>query len=73
MRRLTRFQHFVALLIIIPAIPLEGAGLVIRTIADWCETLCGWCAQPFWFLHRRWVDRCAALRALEAQEGQSDD
>jgi hypothetical protein len=60
--KMTKPQHLVALLILIPSIPFALPLSVLTTAFRWLSEACEWLydfvGAPFLWLHRAWLIRC---------------
>ena len=75
--KLTKAQHIVALLMLIPvvplALPLWALTKLFRMASDTCEAMDELACVPFMAAHRAWVHRCERVnagRAALAGEGK---
>lgn len=70
MAKLTKPQHFVALLILLPcvpfALPLSLLTTAFRWLSDGCEAIHDLVGTPFLYVRRQWLIRCERVNARRA-------
>lgn len=77
MTKLTKAQHFVALLILLPsvpfALPLSILMIVTRCAAYCAEALYEWVGRPFLYVRRLWLIRCERVNAARPTKDTPND
>lgn len=72
MGELTKGQHLIAFLIVLPGLPLSAPIYLVGMAAYWlhrgCERLYDVAGAPFLSVHRAWIARCERVNASRLRD-----